>query len=76
MAVAGERDHDALDIELADDSRKVLRLSEQHEVLESGNAVFGNESTKLTRLIPFSGCWRTLRPTNWPTSPAPTMIVF
>ena len=33
-------------------------------------------STKPTRLMPYSGCRSSLRATRWPTSPAPTMIVF
>ena len=36
----------------------------------------GSSSTKPTRLMPYSGCWRNLRAMSWPTSPAPTMIVF
>ena len=36
----------------------------------------GMSSTNPTRLIPYSGCCRYLRATSWPTSPAPTMIVF
>ena len=36
----------------------------------------GRSSTKPTRLSPYSGCWRSFFATSWPTSPAPTMIVF
>ena len=36
----------------------------------------GSPSTKPTMLRPYSGCWRSFFATSWPTSPAPTMIVF
>ena len=29
-----------------------------------------------TRLIPYSGCWSSLRPMSWPISPAPTITAF
>ena len=37
---------------------------------------FGLASTKPTRLIPYSGCWRSFLATSCPTSPAPRMTVF
>ena len=77
MAVARERDDDALDVELRTRLGQVLGRPEDGQLAEPVVAArAGRESTKPTTLTPYSGCSSSFRATSWPTSPAPTMTVF
>ena len=59
-----EGDDDALDVEHARRCRAVLERSEQRQMAEVGAALLRVASTKPTRLMPYSGCWRILRATS------------
>ncbi len=77
VRVAREGDDDALDVELVDELGQLARPGRgPARRPRSARSSRGSASTKPTRLIPYSRCWRNLRATSWPTSPAPTMTVF
>ena len=76
-AALGERDDDALDVEQRARARAARRAPPSNaDVRKVGAELARLASTKPTRWMPYSGCWRILRAISWPTSPAPTMIVF
>ena len=72
----GRTPRHAVDVLSFDDLDDLIRLLRSRTSARLRAISFGAASTKPSRLIPHSGCCKSLRPISCPTSPAPTTTVF
>ena len=74
LPVLGEGKDHAVGVSALDEVDDLVRRADHLNVADVPAQLPGSASAKPTSSIPYSGCWRTLRAINWPTSPAPTTI--